>query len=436
MAFKLFLTLLFLFGVLDAGEYPQTFSRLGTPLFESSKKLSAFSDIESLTPEIQKFQTKATLATKNGQKADTQQNQKEIKEYLLELRKLQKNYDFLLHLIRKEIVKSIEKKEYETFIKLTSWELEGLLDNKNLKNKSITFYKQNRHLKKSELLEKKINTEALLEATTQEFYNEIVESTYSSKDKKSKSKKSVSIYTTRIKNQIQVHFLNSNPYDVTVGVVANYKNLVESQGTLNEFVIKAKSSFAFSTLTMTKAETSYSFSYSWIMGNKDAVHDDNYLYRFPYSVGEAHRVSQGYDGKYTHKGSSKYALDFVMKEGTKVCAAREGVVVRTKSDSDIGGYEKKFAKDGNYVTIVHSDGTFATYYHLKRHGVIVHVGERVQKGRHIGYSGNTGYSSGPHLHFAVFSAKSAKATHTIAVKFIDENSIVDIPMQGNAYVAK
>lgn len=436
MVFKLFFTLFLLFGVLNAEEYPQTFARLGTPLFESSKKLSAFSEIDSLTPEIQKYQTKVILATQNGYKADTKQNKKEIKEYLSQLRKLQKNYDFLLYLIRQEIVKSIDKKEYDKFIKLTSFELDGLLENKNFKNKSIEFYKKNRHLKKIELLEKKINNEALLEATTQEFYNEIVESTYSSNDKKSNSKKSVSIYTTRVKNQIKVNFLNTNPYDVTVGVRANYTNLIESPNTPNEFVIKAKSSFYFTTLTMSKAETAYSFSYGWIIGNKDAIHDDEYLYRLPYSVGEAHRISQGYNGKYTHKGSSQFALDFVMNQGTKVCAAREGVVVRTKSDSNSGGYDKKFAKDGNYVTIEHSDGTFATYYHLKQYGVMVKIGEKVQRGTPIGYSGNTGYTSGPHLHFAIFKAVSAKATHSIAVKFIDANGIVEVPTQGSAYVAK
>lgn len=423
-------------GIVNANTFPKTFAKLGTPLFESSKKLSTFSDIQTLTPEIQKFQTKVVLAKENGTRVDTLDDEKEKKAYLLELRKLQKNYDFLLHLIHKEILQSIKKNEYNKFVKLTSVELQGLLENKNIKNSSIDYYQKNRHKLKSKLLEKKITYDELLEATTQEFYNEIVESSYSSKDKKQKSKKSVSIYTTRVKNKIEVYFLNTNFYDVTVGVKANYKNIFQSDNTPKEFVLKAKSSFLYTTLTLTKAESSYGYSYSWIIGNKDAVHDDGYLYRLPFERGTGHRVSQGYNGAYTHKGSSRYAIDFVMNEGTKVYAARDGIVVRTKSDSNSGGYDKKFAKDGNYVTILHQDGTFATYYHLKRDGVVVKLGQHVQQGTHIGYSGNTGYSSGPHLHFAVFRAVSSRATHTIAVEFISERGIIKTPIQGELYRAK
>jgi len=433
---KLLLLCVFVLDILSAQEYPKTFARLGTPLFQSSQKLSTFTDIQSLTPEIEKFQTKVVIATKNGKKVDTSQDKKEIKNYLLELRALQKNYDFLLHLIHKEILQAINKKEYDTFIKLTSLELQGLLENKNIKNRSIAFYQKNKAKKKSNLLEKKINNEALLEATTQEFYNEIVESNYSSEDKKKRATKSVSIYTMRAKNEIQVFFLNVNPYDVTVRVNADYKNIKESPNTTKEFVIKAKTSTKYTSLQLTKAESSYSFSYAWIIGSKDAIHDDAYIYRLPFARGSKHRVSQAYNGAYTHKGSSQYAIDFVMKEGTKIYAAREGVVVRTKSDSNSGGYDKKFAKDGNYVTIAHNDGTLATYYHLKRHGVTVKVGEKVQRGSHIAYSGNTGYSSGPHLHFAVFKAISARATHTIPTRFMGERGLIETPERGEIYEAR
>ena len=427
--------LLFLLLYAEAKEYPKLFETLGTPLFDSSQKFSAFKDIEGLSPEIQKFQTQALLVKENGLKADSLQDKKELKRYLLELRKLQKNYDFLLHLIHKEILQSIKKEEYEKFILLTSTDLDGLLENQNIKSRSLHFYANNKSKKKSALLEKIVSDDALLEATTEEFFNIVSHASFDSNDKKSSQKMSVSVYTSRTKDEIAVYFLNANPYDVTVFVQPRYTNIKESPQTQRAFAIKAKSRKLFSILKLTAQQSSYSFSYSWIIGDMGVVHDDAYLYRLPFKIGSAHRVSQGYNGTTSHKGSSQFAIDFSMAEGTKVYAAREGVVVKTKSDSSSGGFDKKYSKDGNYITISHSDGTFATYYHLKRGGVRVNVGERVAKGAHIGYSGNTGYSSGPHLHFAVFRAISPRATHTVAVRFLSANGIILEPKKGEIYEA-
>ena len=124
-----------------------------------------------------------------------------------------------------------------------------------------------------------------------------------------------------------------------------------------------------------------------------------------------------------------------MDMGTKVYSARDGVVIQTKSDSNSGGYEKKFAKDGNFITILHSDGTFGTYYHLKQGGVAVKVGDSVGKVDHIGYSGNTGYSSGPHLHFAVFRAVGASSTQSLPIVFAQSKGLVKAPVVGIKYEA-
>ena len=50
----------------------------------------------------------------------------------------------------------------------------------------------------------------------------------------------------------------------------------------------------------------------------------------------------------------------------------------------------------------------ALYSHLKHEGVLVRVGQRVRKGEPIALSGNTGYSTGPHLHFAVQANRGMK----------------------------
>ena len=57
--------------------------------------------------------------------------------------------------------------------------------------------------------------------------------------------------------------------------------------------------------------------------------------------------------------------------------------------------------EANFVQILHDDGTHAIYAHLQLDTVRVKVGQRVARGEYIANSGNTGFSSGPHLHFVV-----------------------------------
>ena len=80
-------------------------------------------------------------------------------------------------------------------------------------------------------------------------------------------------------------------------------------------------------------------------------------------------------------------------------------MIDTKDDGNQGGPSTHFAKHANYVVILHSDGTTGEYYHLKYKGVAVSRGQSVQQGQLIGYSGNTGFSSLPHLHFGIYVAK-------------------------------
>jgi len=108
------------------------------------------------------------------------------------------------------------------------------------------------------------------------------------------------------------------------------------------------------------------------------------------------------EGSPAHRGDLVNALDFIVPEGVPVLAAADGVVVAIKDDSDIGGPDRRYWCDGNYVTIEHEGGEFSEYEHLRYKGVTVSIGQRVERGETIGYSGNTGYSSRPHLHFVVY----------------------------------
>jgi len=132
-----------------------------------------------------------------------------------------------------------------------------------------------------------------------------------------------------------------------------------------------------------------------------AIKDDtSYVYALPYEKGKAYWMVQGYFSHFSHK--ERVALDFKMKRGTKICAAREGVVIRVKEDGERGGLKKKYRTDGNNIIIQHPDGSRAGYWHLQKDGALVNVGDTVQKGQVIGLSGKTGYAAFPHLHFLVW----------------------------------
>jgi len=134
----------------------------------------------------------------------------------------------------------------------------------------------------------------------------------------------------------------------------------------------------------------------------EAKTDNTYQYGLPFQRKKSFRLIQGFNGKYSHQEpSSRFALDFAMPVGEKVCAARAGLVVLVKADSREGGPAPKYKGKDNHVVVLHEDGTLAYYVHLKYKGALVKEGEQVRKGQLLGLSGNTGYSTRPHLHFVI-----------------------------------
>src|SRR5690349_1140179 len=91
--------------------------------------------------------------------------------------------------------------------------------------------------------------------------------------------------------------------------------------------------------------------------------DESYVYALPYPKGEKHFLIQGYKSSFSHK--ARLALDFKMKKGSTVTAAREGVVVRVEERYKKGGVNKKYLGRANQVVIRHDDGSQAMYAHLQ-----------------------------------------------------------------------
>jgi murein DD-endopeptidase MepM/ murein hydrolase activator NlpD len=181
----------------------------------------------------------------------------------------------------------------------------------------------------------------------------------------------------------------------------------------------------------------YSVSYSFARGDPaEADHDDSFRYLLPFAHGTKHRVTQGYQGDFTHFGENEYAVDFDLKIGTPVHAARDGLVVEVKEDSRIGGPAARYGEHGNYILVAHEDGSFANYVHLEPGGSIVEVGDRVTAGEHIGYSGNTGRSAGPHLHFDVRVPLEDGSMQSIPTLFRDHTGAAVTLEEGRYYYAR
>ncbi|MEO8109166.1 MAG: M23 family metallopeptidase [Ginsengibacter sp.] len=132
--------------------------------------------------------------------------------------------------------------------------------------------------------------------------------------------------------------------------------------------------------------------------------DTSYVYSLPYKKGTSHILIQGYFSSFSHK--NRAALDFKMKKGTEVYAARAGFVIRLEEKNSKGGRNKRYRKDANLVVIQHEDGTKAGYWHLQQNGVLVNFGDTVKQGQLIALSGKTGYTFLPHLHFIVWTNRN------------------------------
>lgn len=140
-----------------------------------------------------------------------------------------------------------------------------------------------------------------------------------------------------------------------------------------------------------------------VPGDPHALVDQTETYRLPFYPDAHFTLEQGFDGPFSHHDAqSRYAIDLGVDEGTPVLAARGGTVMQVEEEFRGRGLDiERFGDRANIVRIVHDDGSMAVYAHLAPLSTIVKPGEMVRVGDLLGKSGNTGFSAGPHLHFAV-----------------------------------
>lgn len=225
------------------------------------------------------------------------------------------------------------------------------------------------------------------------------------------------IETEDVGNRVDVYIKSLVAWDVTLAMDMELANMQSTDSLPVVHSVKGTSREKALSLKVRDISRSWSFRYDlkWVTGDYTARHSLGAVYQLPFGAGVDILVGQGFHGAETHQG--KYAIDFDLPEGTPVRAARGGLVIETQECFEEGGLDLQLKSRANFVKIRHDDGTIGHYVHLRHLGVEVSKGDRVRAGELIGYSGNTGYSSGPHLHFEVFSATRELSHRTIPVQF-------------------
>lgn len=234
---------------------------------------------------------------------------------------------------------------------------------------------------------------------------------------------------------IDFYLRNHRPYTITMTLEVRPRNMSSLQDDTITRTIGGHNRIWVSRYLVQnrRRDNDADFSFQWAVGSQEVTHDDDYLYRLPFATDDGHYVVQGFNGGYSHRGLSRYGVDFAMPDGTRLHAAREGTVVDVEYGNSRGGASRKYAAYANFVVIEHSDGSTGEYYHLQHHGVFVRPGDKVSRGQLIGLSGSTGFTSLPHLHFAVYKALPMGDTQSLAFKFISADGIVSNPGYGKRY---
>jgi murein DD-endopeptidase MepM/ murein hydrolase activator NlpD len=172
--------------------------------------------------------------------------------------------------------------------------------------------------------------------------------------------------------------------------------------------------------------------YVWraVLGSPDAVHTPGRPYRVPFGIGSTYPISQAFPSTITHlTADSRHAVDIALPDGTPVYCAREGLVINAQHDFFRSAAAAVMLDQANVVEILHDDGTIALYAHLHWDSIRVRIGQHVVRGQYIADSGETGFASGPHLHFAVIR-NTGMENVSVPVQFGGPAGAAVTPMTG------
>lgn len=434
------------------------FETLAEPLQKSAKSIERLSDKPIMQPNekllgsfLKGIESTLIIGEELANAGDV--DKERLSSYLKALRELAQKKEAIEAIYRQSLLNAMSQLDKKSFEELISVPLESL-HQPRIRSEVVAFYKKNypQHAIKSvealydeqELENKSIQTAIEQEQAYEEHLRILKRSEVLKMKKMAQigSRNSVILSAdTSAAGGVEFEAENLNPYTVTLSLDFESLSNLKSSAKLPLYVeIPGRSKKKVLELFRidSKAFSDYRSSYGWVRGSAFAQHNDNYLYTLPFAKGTNVGVSQGYNGETSHKGLSAYAIDFPVPAGTPVYAAREGIVVGAEGSSNLGGASPEYRKFANYVIVEHNDGTMGNYYHLRQGGAAVRIGEKITKGQMIGYSGNTGYSSGPHLHFSVSKVDpvSMRRPMNLPVKLQTLSGIVVLPRKGDSYTVQ
>jgi murein DD-endopeptidase MepM/ murein hydrolase activator NlpD len=188
-------------------------------------------------------------------------------------------------------------------------------------------------------------------------------------------------------------------------ILKDLKNMSVKRHTPRRALVPAAGELRVLSMNQTHKRSGY--SYAWesrsVLGDPQAEHTPTEPYLLPLPPDKTFYISQAFLGEATHAShvQSEYAVDFPMPVGTAIHATRSGIVMDVSGDFFEGGTSEKMMEQANYVRVLHDDGTMAVYAHLELETVRYPIGKRIERGQILAFSGNTGFSTGPHLHFVI-----------------------------------
>ena len=237
----------------------------------------------------------------------------------------------------------------------------------------------------------------------------------------SHSKIRLKVYSIETSDGYELLADNEEYCPISLKLILSLQNLTSSVDTNAIHIVPSHVSGHKLAILKSKDKGKYKMSFTTRYVYGDVMKrniDTSFTYFLPFEKGTRNRVAQGYNGWFSHRNEN--ALDFAMPVGTTICAARGGIVLIVADTNNRGCGRKECAKYNNKIVIYHKDGTFGNYLHIDHHVALVREGDTVQTGQPIARSGNTGRTTGPHLHFSVGYYEFGKRI-TIETKFLTGN---------------